>query len=122
MKIILHGLSCASVIGRKLQGQTHGVEPLPPPISRSDLIQKLCVFTSDLEWVARPNDANYSICQKACKAFSRILDDILDVTPAESSFSLNPLEYDEISGFLDVGSLQWMENLDWGTIGDQTSF
>ncbi|KAI9745718.1 MAG: hypothetical protein M1818_001254 [Claussenomyces sp. TS43310] len=105
-----------------LQNQARGVQPLPPTVSQSELIRKLSVFVSDLEWVARPGDGNYDLCKRAHKAFSDILDEVLDVRPLQGSSNVELFEDREFDALAPMNITDWIENMDWAATTDQWAF
>lgn len=92
----------------------------PPNIShrRSEIIQNLSIFASHLQYVVRPHDGNYDICQYSRRIICRILDRILSVNlPALSSpLPAEVLATDWLNGesiLLDDGTdfLTWVDGL-----------
>ncbi|KAJ4290607.1 hypothetical protein N0V90_010825 [Kalmusia sp. IMI 367209] len=90
IEVILCGIPCASVLATALQEQQRTGQPFPPSISRAETIRMLSVLISHLDAAAhldsssaRPGEANYNLCKKACKAFTKIVDHVLDPRPTE---------------------------------------
>ncbi|CAI6340936.1 unnamed protein product [Periconia digitata] len=83
LQLILFGIPSASVLATALQEQQRTNHAFPPSISRAKIIRKISVLISHLDVAvhmdsARPGEANYNLCRKACKAFTRVIDNILD--------------------------------------------
>ncbi|KAL1606357.1 hypothetical protein SLS60_003759 [Paraconiothyrium brasiliense] len=137
IEVILCGIPSASVLASALQEQHRTNAPFPPSISRAETIRMLSVLISHLEAAehldsssARPGEANYNLCKKACKAFTKIVDHVLEpraeeVTPntADTELDLN-LEFLTAPG-LDV--FEGMEfaagddgSIDWGAMTQWT--
>jgi hypothetical protein len=103
---------------------THVVLP------RGEIIRKISVFISALEWVARPDDGNYEICQGAKVLLEKVLDSILDVHPVESTPAIQAAPVDPVlwvdelfgSGWMNsspfVNSLGITDAPSWETIGN----
>jgi hypothetical protein len=133
--VLLFGVPSGSVLATALQEQHRTGQPFPTSISRSEIIRTLSVLISHLDTAshldsgARPGDGNYNLCRKAAKAFTKLIDTVLDakpdVTPSVSDFSLD-LDLDRITaagldGFEGVdfsGGLA--DGFDWGAIGQWT--
>ena len=83
--VVLCGIPSASVLATALQEQHRTNAPFPPSISRAETIRMLSVLISHLEAAAhldsgsaRPGEANYNLCKKACKTFTKIVDHVLE--------------------------------------------
>ncbi|KAL5459604.1 hypothetical protein PMIN06_002746 [Paraphaeosphaeria minitans] len=90
IEVILCGIPSASVLATALQEQHRTNATFPPSISRAETIRMLSVLISHLEAAehtdsssARPGEANYNLCKKACKAFTKIVDRVLEPRAAE---------------------------------------
>jgi hypothetical protein len=86
--LILFGIPAASVLASALQDQHRTDLPFPQGISRAETIRMLSVLISHLDSAAhlenssaRPREANYALCRKACKTFTRIVDNVLEGRP-----------------------------------------
>ncbi|OOG00623.1 hypothetical protein ASPCADRAFT_202457 [Aspergillus carbonarius ITEM 5010] len=83
------GVPAAGVLAIELLCQSESQSQLPPStFRRSEVIQKLTVFASHLQYVVRPHDGMYDVCQRARKVISNILDRILTVNPPPLPASL----------------------------------
>jgi hypothetical protein len=75
--------------------RTHVVLP------RAEIIRNVSVFISSLEWVARPGDGNYELCQGSKCMLEKIINSILDYQPVTVTQTApeNPVEWvDEVFG------------------------
>ncbi|TQB74292.1 hypothetical protein MPDQ_005015 [Monascus purpureus] len=115
------GIPAAGVLAMELLRQSGYLsQSSPPNIShrRSEIIQNLSIFASHLQYVVRPHDGNYDICQYSRRIICRILDRILSVNlPALSSpLPAEVLATDWLNGesiLLDDGTdfLTWVDGL-----------
>lgn len=131
MQVILFGIPSASVLASALQEQQRTGHPFPPTISRSEIIRMLSVLISHLDAAAhvdsssaRPGEANYDLCRKACKAFTRVMDNVLDLKPrSDSGITPNSADLDrdlslDLDSFAAPG-LEAFEGMDFSTgMGD----
>ncbi|KAH8725839.1 hypothetical protein GQ44DRAFT_680619 [Phaeosphaeriaceae sp. PMI808] len=150
--ILLFGVPAASVLATALREQHTASAAFPPDISRSEIVRMLSVLISHLDAAAhvensgaRQGEANYNLCRKASRIFTRVIDAVLDakigvgseVTP--TSDSLVDFSLDEFSGpgldgfagmeFAGLGPLGLsggagvnnsncgVDGIDWGAIG-----
>jgi hypothetical protein len=136
VEVILCGIPSASVLATALQEQQRTSAPFPPSVSRAEMIRMLSVLISHLEAAehldsssARPGEANYNLCKKACKAFTRIVDRVLEpraeeITPnaveAELDFDLDMFTAPGLDAFEgmefaagDDGSIDWGAMTQW---------
>jgi hypothetical protein len=73
-------------------------------LPRGEIIRNVSVFISSLDWVARPDDGNYDLCQGAKILLEKILDSILETQaveslPANQTAPANPVVWvDELFG------------------------
>lgn len=137
MEVILCGIPSASVLATALQEQHRTNAPFPPSISRAEMIRMLSVLISHLEAAehldsssARPGEANYNLCKKACKAFTKIVDHVLEpraeeITPNTADAVLD-LNLDMFSAPV-LDGFEGMEfaagddgNIDWGAMTQWT--
>ncbi|KAL1307017.1 hypothetical protein AAFC00_005644 [Neodothiora populina] len=86
------GLPSAIVLATALQANNMvgGQQVLPSCVSRSTLIRNLSVFIFHLESFGSHGEMNYSICAKASKVISRVLDGVLDSPNLASAHSSDP--------------------------------
>jgi hypothetical protein len=133
--VLLFGVPSGSVLATALQEQHHTGQPFPASISRSEIIRTLSVLISHLNTAShlysrgRFGDANYDLCRKAAKTFTKLIDAVLDAksdeTPSMPAFNLD-LDLDlftapGLDGFEGVdlsGGLA--DGFDWGAIGQWT--
>ncbi|KAH7384227.1 hypothetical protein DE146DRAFT_760014 [Phaeosphaeria sp. MPI-PUGE-AT-0046c] len=142
--IFLYGIPAASVLATALREQHHTGHPFPLEISRSEIVRMLSVLISHLDAAAhaensgaRQGEANYNLCRKASKIFTKVIDAVLDshsrgseVTPnsdnlgldfnfeAFSGPGLDGFESLEFSGLGPLGLSGNMGNPNAGTVGD----
>lgn len=90
--ILLFGVPAASVLATALREQHSTSQPFPPDISRSEIVRMLSVLISHLDAAAhgenggaRQGEANYNLCRKASKIFTKVIDTILDARPSYGS-------------------------------------
>jgi hypothetical protein len=148
--ILLFGVPAASVLATALREQHATSQPFPPDISRSEIVRMLSVLISHLDAAAhvensgaRQGEANYNLCRKASKIFTKVIDAVLDsrigatseVTPSSDSLGLD-FDFDVFSGpgldgfesleFSGLGPLGLSgnmtnagagEGIDWGAVG-----
>ncbi|GJP97403.1 transcriptional regulator family: Fungal Specific TF [Aspergillus niger] len=85
------GVPAAGVLAIELLCQAESQSQLPASVfRRSEVIQKLTVFASHLQYVVRPHDGMYEVCQRARRVISSILDRILSVNPPALPATLPP--------------------------------
>ncbi|KAF2999680.1 hypothetical protein E8E13_002029 [Curvularia kusanoi] len=95
--ILLFGVPSASVLATALKQQVkQGGVPFPAGISRAEIIRMLSVLIAHLDAAthlensgARAGEANYNLCRKASRIFTRVIDQVLDpvqneITPSNS--------------------------------------
>jgi hypothetical protein len=140
--ILLYGIPSASVLATALREQHATGQSFPAGISRAEIVRMLSVLISHLDAAvhlensgARQGEANYSLCRKASKIFTRVIDTVLDSTPSEvvresggwgldmgldffSAPGLDGFESMEFSG-LGLG-VTGSDVVDWGTMGQWT--
>lgn len=106
---------------KALQHQKRTGEPLLYEGSRSALIRNLSVFISHLENTLRPDNANYSLFQRASQVFSTILDEILEPQAPITDPDLieGPLLYDQMAN---LTQLDLFNTIDTGVAFDQWLF
>ena len=95
-----------------------------PVIPRAEVIQKLSIFVSCLEW-ARPSGETHSLCGHMHKIISHTMDQVLSnnvplkqhsvAVDRETHVSLDPLIND------DTDWLEWLSNVDL-TKGNRANF
>ncbi|KAL6709133.1 hypothetical protein ACN47E_001949 [Coniothyrium glycines] len=108
--ILLFGVPAASVLANALREQHQTGQQFPADVSRAEIIRMLSVLISHLDAAAhlensgaRQGEANYNLCRKASKSFTRVIDAVLDpkaveeVTPASDQLALD-LGLDVFSG------------------------
>jgi hypothetical protein len=86
--ILLFGVPAASVLATALREQHATSAPFPPDISRSEIVRMLSVLISHLDAAAhvensgaRQGEANYNLCRKASRIFTKVIDAVLDSKP-----------------------------------------
>lgn len=132
--LLLYGVPSGSVLANALKEQHQTSAPLPPSISRSEIIRTLSVLISHLDAGARLDggaslaDGNYTLCRKAAKSFTRVVDAVLDEQPValgsvgSVSDDLN-MNLDffgapglDVFGSIDMAGTLW-DGADWDAIG-----
>ncbi|KAF3053871.1 hypothetical protein E8E11_011458 [Didymella keratinophila] len=90
--ILLFGIPSASVLATALRQQQQSFQPFPSGISRSEIVRMLSVLINHLDASAhlensgaRAGEANYNLCRKASKIFTRVIDQVLDPKPSEAT-------------------------------------
>ncbi|EMD65050.1 hypothetical protein COCSADRAFT_26005 [Bipolaris sorokiniana ND90Pr] len=149
--VLLFGIPAASVLATALREQHHTGQQFPSGISRSEIIRMLSVLISHLDAAAhmensgaRHGEANYNLCRKASKIFTKIIDTVLDpkaveeITPASDQLGMD-LGLDLFSGAgLDgfegmdfpglgigpstSGGVNDATNVDWGALGQWSAW
>lgn len=141
IEVILCGIPSASVLATALQEQHRTNAAFPPSISRAETIRMLSVLISHLEAAehtdsssARPGEANYNLCKKACKTFTKIVDRVLEPRAAEEiTPSATDGELDILNLNLDMFSAPGLDafegmefaagddgSIDWGAVTQWT--
>lgn len=147
--ILLFGVPAASVLANALREQQHTGQSFPAEVSRAEIIRMLSVLISHLDAAAhvensgaRQGEANYNLCRKASKIFTRVIDAVLDakapggsgITPSSDLFALDGgidlfpgpgldgFEGLEFGGFGmqlggGAGGGEGNDGIDWGAIG-----
>lgn len=100
---------------RGLQNQTRSNEPFPYQGSRARLIRDLTVFISHLESVVKPGNVNFDLLNRASRAFSEILDEILEPKTASAHGDGEGEFLDPVWDLADVNLL----DMDFGVMFDQ---
>lgn len=108
--VLLFGIPAASVLATALREQHQTGQQFSAEISRAEIIRMLSVLISHLDAAAymensgaRHGEANYNLCRKASKFFTKTIDTILDprpveeVTPATDQLGMD-LDFDLFSG------------------------
>ncbi|KAF1941504.1 hypothetical protein EJ02DRAFT_404571 [Clathrospora elynae] len=145
--MLLFGVPAASALATALREQHYNGQQFPTDVSRAEIIRLLSVLISHLDAAAhiensgaRQGEANYNLCRKASKIFTRVIDTVLDpkaveeITPAGDALGLD-LGLDLFSGpgldgfegmeFLGLGMGLGMNGngngidagVDWGALG-----
>ena len=88
--ILLYGIPSASVLATALRQQQQTGASFPQAISRAEIVRMLSVLISHLDASAhlensgaRAGEANYNLCRKASKIFTRVIDQVLDPKQSE---------------------------------------
>jgi hypothetical protein len=88
--MLLFGVPAASVLATALREQHQTGQQFPAEISRAEIIRMLSVLISHLDAAAhvensgaRQGEANYNLCRKAAKIFTKVVDCVLDSRPAD---------------------------------------
>ncbi|KAL5120002.1 hypothetical protein ACEQ8H_002100 [Pleosporales sp. CAS-2024a] len=127
--ILLFGLPAASVLATALREQHASSAAFPPDISRSEIVRMLSVLISHLDAAAhvensgaRQGEANYNLCRKASKIFTKVIDAVLDtqtgsmagseVTPSSDNIGLE-FDFNVFSG----PGLDGFESLEFSGLG-----
>lgn len=125
--ILLFGVPAASVLATALREQHTTAQHFPPEISRSEMVRMLSVLISHLDAAAhgenggaRQGEANYNLCRKASRIFTKVIDTVLDArapTGSEATpTSDNPgvdFSFDMFSG----PGLDGFESLEFSGLG-----
>lgn len=142
--ILLFGIPSASVLATALRQQHQTAAPFPATISRAEIVRMLSVLISHLDAAthlensgARVGEANYNLCRKASRIFTRVIDTVLDARPAaevtpssegldlgiEGEMGLDLFGVPGLDGFegmefagLMGGGEQGMGGVDWGAL------
>lgn len=88
--MLLFGVPAASVLAHALREQHQTGQQFPAGVSRAEIIRMLSVLISHLDAAAhlensgaRQGEANYNLCRKASKSFTRVIDAVLDPQAVE---------------------------------------
>ncbi|KAJ5766641.1 uncharacterized protein N7511_004257 [Penicillium nucicola] len=121
LQVLLYGFPSASLLIKALQHQKRTGEPFLYNGSRSALIRNLSVFISHLESIARPDNANYALFQRASQVFSKIIDEILEPVPDSGLGDADAAHYD-FEPIVDVDGLDLFNHMDFGVAFNQWLF
>jgi hypothetical protein len=123
--LLLFGVPAASVLATALREQHRTGQHFPNDISRAEIIRMLSVLISHLDAAAhmensgaRHGEANYNLCRKASKIFTKVIDTVLDsrsaeeVTPSNAQLGLD-LDLDLFSG----AGLDGYEGMEFSGLG-----
>ncbi|KAH8689026.1 hypothetical protein BGW36DRAFT_76206 [Talaromyces proteolyticus] len=129
---LIYGFPAAGVLIKALQSEArHGTE-FNYTGSRSELIRNLSVFISHLDTLERPGHGNHALFSRASKAFSAIIDEILEPRlsvsnnrgnyaavkhSGDESISATWNENDDALNFINNGA--FLDNVDFGMAFDQ---
>ncbi|KAJ5306407.1 hypothetical protein N7508_005422 [Penicillium antarcticum] len=119
--VLLYGFPSASLLIKALQHQKRTGELFLYDGSRSALIRNLSVFISHLESIARPDNANYALFQRASQVFSKIIDEILEPVPDSELGDADAAHYD-FESVVDVDGLDLFNHMDFGVAFNQWLF
>lgn len=134
--ILLFGIPSASVLVTALRQQHRTAAPFPQTISRAEIIRMLSVLISHLDASAhlensgaRAGEANYNLCRKASKIFTRVIDAVLDhkaseVTPSGEGLDLG-IEGEmglDLFGGPGLDGFEGMDFAGFGTSGNDGGF
>jgi hypothetical protein len=88
--MLLFGVPAASVLATALREQHQTGQQFPPEISRAEIVRMLSVLISHLDAAAHvensgatQGEADYNLCRKAAKIFTKVVDCVLDSRPAD---------------------------------------
>ncbi|OAL46574.1 hypothetical protein IQ07DRAFT_574574 [Pyrenochaeta sp. DS3sAY3a] len=125
--ILLFGVPAASVLANALREQHQTSRPFPPEISRAEIIRMLSVLISHLDAAAhvensgaRQGEANYNLCRKASKIFTRVIDAVLDAKTmggSEATPSSDQLGLDAGLDFFTGPGLDGFEGMEFSGLG-----
>jgi hypothetical protein len=79
----------------------------------------LSVFISHLETVAQPENANYSLFQRASQVFTKIIDEILEPQVSLPPSELNDLALLDCDQVIDMSDLDLLNTIEIGVSFDQ---
>lgn len=79
----------------------------------------MSVFISHLETVAQPENANYSLFQRASQVFTKIIDEILEPQVSLPPSELNDLALLDCDQVIDMSDLDLLNTIEIGVSFDQ---
>ncbi|KAJ5864559.1 uncharacterized protein N7529_006475 [Penicillium soppii] len=120
--VLLYGFPSASLLIKALQHQKRTGEPFLYDSSRSALIRNLSVFIAHLESIARPDNANYALFQRASQVFSKIIDEILEPQSVLAAEDLGDSSLINFDSMIEVDGLDLFNNMDFGVAFNQWLF
>lgn len=120
-QVLLYGFPSASLLIKALQHQKRTGEPFLYDSSRSALIRNLSVFIAHLESIARPDNANYALFQRASQVFSKIIDEILEPQSVLDE-DLGDSSLINFDSMIEVDGLDLFNNMDFGVAFNQWLF
>ena len=89
-----------------------GPNPQVPRVSRSSIVQKLSLLVGFLDWV-NPSAPNGDLCSECKSVIQRVLDQTLNVAPADGFTAPDPLDgWDFSSTQLDF-NFDLLDTYDW---------
>ena len=106
---IFYGLPPSALLAIEILRQQQA-SPGDPQLRlpRAEIIRNVSVFISSLEWVAKPDDGNYDLCQGAKQLLESILNAILDSHPTSTEQTPQPAPADPVMWLDDMFSGGWM--------------
>ena len=120
----MYGVPSAGVLCVELLKTLKSPDSDRPIIPRAEVIRKLSIFVSCLEW-ARPPDETYTLCGHMHKIISHIMDQVLSNNePLEHRSVAVNRGTDVLSEPLiddDTDWLEWLSSVDW-TRGNWADF
>ena len=120
----MYGVPSAGVLCVELLKALKSPDSDRPVIPRAEVIRKLSIFVSCLEW-ARPADETYTLCGHMHKIISHIMDQVLSNNGSlEHHFVAVNRETDvPLDRPIDDDTdwLEWLSNVDW-TKGNWADF
>ncbi|KAK3166840.1 hypothetical protein OEA41_009965 [Lepraria neglecta] len=111
----MYGVPSAGVLCVELLKATKSPSSDQLNIPRSEVMQKLSIFISCLEW-ARPENETYTLCGHMHKIISHIMDQILAPNPTteiQSADAMDTIAPSDLPMEEDTDWLQWLNNVDW---------
>ncbi len=127
--ILLFGIPAASVLATALRDQQRTGQQFPAEVSRAEMIRMISVLISHLDASAhvensgaRQGEANYNLCRKASKIFTKVIDTLLDSrysATSEITPTSDPLGLDLGLDFLSGPGLDGFEGMEFGGLAMQ---
>jgi hypothetical protein len=125
--ILLFGVPSASVLATALRDQHTTNAPFPVDVSRSEIVRMLSVLISHLDAAAhlensgaRQGEANYNLCRKASRIFTKVIDTVLDpksVASSDATHSTDNLALDFDFDVFNGPGLDGFEGMDFSGLG-----
>jgi hypothetical protein len=107
---IFYGLPSAALLSIELLRQQQLSDQPHVFLPRAEIIRKVSVFISLLDWVAQPDDGNYELCQGSKCMLEKILDAMLEYQPASTGSSTQTAPADSVVWVDELFGGGWMNS------------
>ena len=107
----LYGLPPAGVLALELLHYSQTGVPAPYHLPRSEIIQNLSNLVSAIDFIVRPTNGNFEICNQAKRMLQAVLDTVLSPEHGQTaSKSTEPLTITDTSTENALFDQSWLDN------------